>query len=159
MSHADLYPPAVTLDTRGRSCPGPVIEAKRRAGELAPGEVLLLLSDCPGTHSDLQAWARLTGRELLAVEARDGGVTAFYVRNGDPWPASAVVDTRGRPCPAPVIEAERHLHAMAAGEVLKLLSDCRGFSDDLLTWARNTGRQVLGTVPGPAGSQAAFIRS
>jgi len=70
-----------------------------------------------------------------------------------------VVDTRGRPCPAPVPEAERHLHAIAAGEVLKLLSDCRGFSDDLLTWARNTGRQVLGTVPGPAGSQAAFIRS
>ena len=158
MSRLDRIQPDLTLDTRGQSCPGPVIEARRQAERLDRGAVLLLISDCPGTQSDLQSWARQTGRELIEVSDHDDGSKAYYVRNGDPWAAAAVLDMRGRPCPAPVIEAEKPLLAMPHGDVLKLLSDCRGFADDVVSWARNTGRQVLGTVPGPAGSEISYIQ-
>jgi len=140
------------------TCPGPVIEAKRRTADLPRGGVLKLISDCPGTRSDLSAWARQTGKELLAVESLDGRHHAFYLRNGDPWEASEVLDMRGRPCPAPVIEAGNRLQRMAAGSTLKLVSDCNGFGDELLTWARQTGHTVLGTVPGPSGSEVSFIQ-
>lgn len=150
--------PDLTLDARGQSCPGPVLEAKRLVQNLERGQVLQLIADCPGARSDLQAWARQTGRELIEVGDHPEGGQAYYLRNGDPWPATAVLDMRGRPCPAPVVEAEKALLAMSAGEVLKLLSDCRGFADDLVSWARNTNRIVLGTVPGPAGSDVSFIQ-
>lgn len=158
MSQPTRIQPDQTLDARGRSCPGPVLEAKRLVSQLARGQVLLLISDCPGTQSDLQSWARQTGRELIEVSDHAEGGKAYYVRNGDPWPATTVLDMRGRPCPAPVVEAEKALHAMAAGEVLKLLSDCSGFADDLGSWARSTHHQVLGTVPGPAGSEVSYIQ-
>jgi TusA-related sulfurtransferase len=158
MSRSDRIQPDVTIDATGMSCPGPVLEAKRRADELDRGAVLLLISDCPGTQSDLEAWARQSGREVLESESLEGRGRAFYIRNGDPWLAASVLDMRGRPCPAPVIEAEKRLNDLGDGDVLKLLSDCRGFSDDLDTWARNTGHRVLGTLPGPAGSDVAFIQ-
>jgi len=150
--------PDVTIDATGMTCPGPVLEAKRRTDALPAGGVMRLVSDCPGTESDLRSWARQTGKELLEIEALDGHSRAFYVRNGDPWPVTKVLDMRGRPCPAPVVEADRELHALPHGATLKLLSDCSGFADDLASWARTTGHRVLGTLPGPAGSDAAFIQ-
>lgn len=151
--------PELVLDTRGKSCPLPVLEATRGADRLEAGAILQVISDCPGAHADLQAWARQTGRELLEVADHAEGGQVYTLRNGDRWTASAVLDMRGRPCPAPVVEAERTLHGMGAGEVLKLLSDCRGFADDLATWAGSTGHEVLGTVPGPAGCEVSYIRS
>ena len=50
----------VVLDMKGLSCPKPLIGAKRMVDELAAGQVLLLISDCPGTQDDLFAWAGLT---------------------------------------------------------------------------------------------------
>ena len=43
----------VVLDMKGLSCPRPLIGAKRMVDELATGQVLLLVSDCPGTQDDL----------------------------------------------------------------------------------------------------------
>ncbi|HEY5791407.1 MAG TPA: sulfurtransferase TusA family protein [Gammaproteobacteria bacterium] len=155
--HPEITPDLV-LDTQGKTCPGPLLEVRRAAAGLAPGAVLLLLADCPGTEPDLRAWAQQTGRELLEVVRHADGGRAFYLRNGDPWPATAVLDMRGRACPAPLVEAERRLHGLAAGSTLKLLSDCTGLPDDLATWARSTGRTLLGLLPGPAGCDVAFIR-
>mgnify|MGYP000887720822 CR=1 FL=1 len=44
----------VVLDMKGLSCPKPLIGAKRMVDELAAGQVLLLISDCPGTQDDLR---------------------------------------------------------------------------------------------------------
>ena len=38
-------------------------------------QVLLLLSDCPGTRDDLFAWARQTGNEVTHTEPRERGAT------------------------------------------------------------------------------------
>lgn len=158
MPPSQTIEPDLTIDTRGRNCPLPVIEATRHAEGLARGAVLEVLSDCTGAYADLQAWARQTGRELLEVVAHEGGGYAYLLRNGDRWAPDTVLDMRGRTCPVPVVEAERALQGMAAGQVLKLLGDCRGFDDDVRTWTHNTGRELLGTVPGPSGSAASYIR-
>ncbi len=152
------HQPDLTLDTRGRSCPLPVLEASHAADTLPRGALLRVLSDCPGAHADLRAWARQTGRELLDVTVAEDGGHAYLVRNGESWSADAVLDMRGHACPAPVIEAGRALHVMAQGEVLKLLGDCPGLPNEVDTWTRSTGRRLLGIVPGPGGSTASYIQ-
>lgn len=150
--------PDQILDATGATCPGPLLEAKRLVDNLKPGEVLRLISDCPGTEADLRAWTRQTGRTLLDVETLDGRRLAFTILNGDPWPASYVVDVRGSRCPTPVIEAERQLAGMSAGETLKLLSDCTSVDVELETWSRHTGHQILAMLPGPDGCTLAYLQ-
>ena len=56
MAKAILPKPHVTLDMKGAACPGPLLGAKRVLDELQAGEVMLLISDCPGTRDDLGSW-------------------------------------------------------------------------------------------------------
>ena len=58
----------VVLDMKGLSCPRPLVGAKRMVDELSTGQVLLLVSDCPGTKDDLFAWAKQTGNQILKTE-------------------------------------------------------------------------------------------
>ena len=50
----------VTLDMRGVSCPGPILEAKKLLDGMKGGEVLQLVSDCPGAVADIQSWSEAT---------------------------------------------------------------------------------------------------
>jgi TusA-related sulfurtransferase len=70
----------VVLDLRGAVCPGPILEAKRLLDGMQPGEVLVLLSNCPGARSDVQAWTDNTSIELLDVYAARNGDVEFYLR-------------------------------------------------------------------------------
>lgn len=65
---------------------------------------------------------------------------------GDPWPANVVRTMRGTRCPGPIIEAGRFLHGMQDGDVLKLVSNCKGTSSDAEGWAGKTTRESLGKV-------------
>ena len=56
-----LNEPAAMVDLTGLTCPGPILGAREILEGLRDGQVLLLLSDCPGTRDDLFAWARQTG--------------------------------------------------------------------------------------------------
>ena len=73
MSDESLPVPAVTLDMCGTSCPAPLLGAKRIVDDLKPGEVLLLLSDCPGTQDDLFSWSRYTDNKVVRSERRADG--------------------------------------------------------------------------------------
>ena len=48
----------VTLDIRGVSCPGPIIEAKKLLDGMKAGEVLRLVSNCPGSPDDVGSWVK-----------------------------------------------------------------------------------------------------
>lgn len=74
----------VTLDVKGATCPGPLVGAKRIVDDLAEGQVLLLISDCPGTEADLFAWSRVTGNQVIATEKRGDGGLGYYIRKGRP---------------------------------------------------------------------------
>ncbi len=68
------------LDMRGVSCPGPIVEAKQLIKGLKSGEVLKLLSNCPGTPADLADWTARTGLTLLATVEAGAGSHEFYIR-------------------------------------------------------------------------------
>jgi TusA-related sulfurtransferase len=147
MTDDTLPVPAVTLDMCGTSCPAPLLGAKKIVDDLRPGEVLLLLSDCPGTQDDLFAWSRYTDNKIARTERRADGSSAYYIRRGrtQHLAPNAVLDLRGVVCPGPVVEAKKLLGSMRAGETLKLVSNCPGVADDVADWVKATGYRLLET--------------
>jgi tRNA 2-thiouridine synthesizing protein A len=69
----------VTLDTRGLSCPMPILKAAKKIKELEVGQVMEILGDDPGTEEDLPAWCEQTGHEFLGVE-KEGDYAKYYVK-------------------------------------------------------------------------------
>ena len=69
----------VVLDIRNVVCPGPIVEAKKLLNGMAKGEVLNLISNCPGIHSDIKDWAAATGVKILDTSEIAADVYAFYL--------------------------------------------------------------------------------
>lgn len=53
------------VDARGTLCPYPVIALGRAAASLGPSSRITLLSDDPVSVTDVPAWCRMRGAELL----------------------------------------------------------------------------------------------
>lgn len=68
------------LDLRGATCPGPVIEAKKLLNRMHEGEVLQLVSDCPGIRADVRSWVKATGLELADARESAPGEYVFHIR-------------------------------------------------------------------------------
>ena len=136
--------PHVTLDMKGAACPGPMLGARRVLDELLPGEVLLLISDCPATRDDLYSWPKYADVEIVKSEKQARGGTGYYIRKGKGRRVSpnAVLDVRGATCPGPVLEARKLLKRMKEGEVLQLVSDCPGIRADVRSWVKATGLEL-----------------
>jgi tRNA 2-thiouridine synthesizing protein A len=142
----------VTLDLTGLSCPAPLLGARQVMDDLKPGQVLKLVSDCPGTPDDIAAWVRVTDHELAGSEKVDGHKTAFYLRKGKSArpKANVVLDIRGVSCPGPIVEAKKLVDAMKSGEVLQLISSCPGAPADVKAWVKATHLELADTrEPGP----------
>jgi TusA-related sulfurtransferase len=150
--------PHAILDLTGLRCPGPLVGAKQVVDELEDGQILLLISDCPGARDDLLAWARHTGKELLKVEELDTKRHGYYIQKGDPYPADVVLDMRGARCPGPIVEAAQLLQGMQSGEVMKLVSNCQGAPADIAAWVEARGCTLLGTVESAGGVYRFYIR-
>ena len=69
-----------TVDARGLRCPLPVIELQKQAARTQAGELVTLLSDDPASGSDVPAWCRLRGHELVSTEPAADGAVAYVVR-------------------------------------------------------------------------------
>jgi TusA-related sulfurtransferase len=79
-SGAVLPKPNVTVDMRGVSCPGPILEAKKMLDDMQSGEILMLVSNCPGTPDDVDAWVKNTALELVNRVEIARGSYEFYLR-------------------------------------------------------------------------------
>ena len=75
-----LFQANVTLDIRGVACPGPIIEAKKMLGGMKSGEVLKLVSNCPGTQADITSWATATGMKLLDAAKVTASDYEFFIQ-------------------------------------------------------------------------------
>ena len=150
----------VRLDMKGQSCPGPIIGAKRMINSLQNGEILLLVSDCPGTRDDLYVWAENTGNRVLKTEQFADDSVGYYVQRGNTQSREANVslDMRGAVCPGPILEAKKLINGMNSGETLRLISNCAGSRDDVEGWARSTGLELLETVQVGLSEFEFFIR-
>jgi TusA-related sulfurtransferase len=150
----------VKLDMRGLSCPAPLLGAKRIVDDLKNEQVMLLLSDCPGTKDDLFSWAEQTHNKVLKTEAMPDGGTGYYIMKGlgaSPK-ANVILDIRGVHCPGPIVEAKKLLNGMNKGEILKLISNCPGIRSDIVGWADTTGVKIISTVEVAAGELEFFLQ-
>ncbi len=69
-----------TLDTKGLSCPMPMMKLAKAIKGLTSGEVLEMLGTDPGTKSDLPKWCSKTGNTLLEESDLEGGVFRFLIQ-------------------------------------------------------------------------------
>lgn len=60
-----------TLDVRGQLCPIPVIRTQNKIKKLEPGDTLVVLCTDPGSLSDIPAWTRIHGHEVIRTEQAD----------------------------------------------------------------------------------------
>jgi tRNA 2-thiouridine synthesizing protein A len=68
-----------TLDTKGLSCPIPILKTKRAMDAMAKDQILKVLTTDPGSQKDMPAWANRTGNVILKTEASPGLFT-FYIQ-------------------------------------------------------------------------------
>ena len=71
--------PDARVDARGQYCPRPVIMVSAAVKGVRPGQTVLLLADDPGVESDMEAWSRATGHEIIESR-RTGDVFSYLVR-------------------------------------------------------------------------------
>lgn len=60
------------VDSRGTSCPGPLLAAKKAIGEITEGQIMEILSSDEGTKRDIPKWATKKGYEYLGDLEEDG---------------------------------------------------------------------------------------
>jgi tRNA 2-thiouridine synthesizing protein A len=67
------------LDCSGMSCPMPILKTKKAVDGLQAGQVLKMIATDPGSTSDMDAWTKKTGHELVGSE-QDGDKYIFYIK-------------------------------------------------------------------------------
>jgi len=68
-----------TLDCIGLYCPMPVLQTREKIEEMSVGELLEVLADDPAAEPDIQAWAKRSGQEIVAIDRTDEGLR-FLIR-------------------------------------------------------------------------------
>lgn len=71
---------SILLDIRGVVCPGPIVEAKKLLNGMKVGEILKLVSNCPGIQSDITGWIAATGFNLLDTVKVAAEEYEFYIQ-------------------------------------------------------------------------------
>ncbi len=79
---------AVIVDASGQRCPLPVIALAKRARELAPGTLVVVIATDPAARLDVPAWARLRGHDVVDVEETSPGTS---------WRLAVRIGTGGSP--------------------------------------------------------------
>ena len=58
---------AILLNTKGLNCPQPVLKLATQAPQIAAGEVLEIVGDCPTFERDIKAWCDRMKKTVLEV--------------------------------------------------------------------------------------------
>ena len=68
-----------TLDLKGLACPMPVVKISKGIKEVEVGEVIEAHTTDPGSLTDIPAWGRTTGHEIIESH-QDGELIRFLIR-------------------------------------------------------------------------------
>ncbi|WP_136689384.1 sulfurtransferase TusA family protein [Halorhabdus amylolytica] len=68
---SDTPSPDVELDSRGATCPGPLMDLIGKVKEVEAGTVIELLTSDEGSKNDVPEWLDEAGHELLEIEEHD----------------------------------------------------------------------------------------
>ncbi|EDL66787.1 sulfurtransferase TusA family protein [Bacillus sp. SG-1] len=69
------------LDAKGLACPMPIVKTKKAMNELESGQVLEVVATDKGAKSDLTAWAKSGGHELLDHK-EENDIFTFWIKKG-----------------------------------------------------------------------------
>ncbi len=69
------------VDAKGLACPMPVVQARKAMNEIETGEVLEIHTTDRGTVSDMAAWSKSGGHDLVEQKEEDG-VFTFWIKKG-----------------------------------------------------------------------------
>ncbi|MBT3504598.1 MAG: sulfurtransferase TusA family protein [Piscirickettsiaceae bacterium] len=62
------------LDARRMLCPMPVIKTQNKVKELSVGDILDVVCTDPGALSDIPAWARINGHEVIETTKKESDI-------------------------------------------------------------------------------------
>jgi tRNA 2-thiouridine synthesizing protein A len=68
--------PHTIVDSRGSSCPGPILDLALAYRRSKVGDVIELWATDPGVKSDVQAWAAKTKNEIVSIEDQKDKIVA-----------------------------------------------------------------------------------
>jgi TusA-related sulfurtransferase len=68
-----------TLDLKGLACPMPVVKISKGIKEVEIGEVIEVHTTDPGSLTDIPAWGRTTGHEIVKTD-QEGDNIRFLIR-------------------------------------------------------------------------------
>lgn len=69
------------LDARGLACPMPIVRAKKEMNDLESGDVLEIHAADKGAKTDLIAWAKAGGHEMLETKD-EADLFKFWIKKG-----------------------------------------------------------------------------
>lgn len=70
------------LDTRGLTCPMPLLKTKKTLKGLAPGDVLEIWGTDPGSKNDIPDFGNKNGNRFLGFTDDPEGFTRYFIRKG-----------------------------------------------------------------------------
>nr|WP_319392295.1 sulfurtransferase TusA family protein [uncultured Desulfobacter sp.] len=68
-----------TLDLKGLACPMPVVKISKGIKDVAVGEVIEAHTTDKGSLTDIPAWGRTTGHEIVEIK-EEGDLFRFFIR-------------------------------------------------------------------------------
>lgn len=68
-----------SLDLKGLACPMPIVKISKGIKEVAIGEIIEALATDPGALTDVPAWSRTTGHEIIQTD-HQGDVIRFLIK-------------------------------------------------------------------------------
>ncbi len=72
----------MVIDAKGLACPMPIVRTKKAMNQLEAGQILEVHATDKGSKSDLTAWAKSGGHELLDDTEQDG-VFIFWIKKAE----------------------------------------------------------------------------
>lgn len=75
----DEYKISKTLDLKGLACPMPVVKISKGIKEVEVGEVIEAHTTDPGSLTDIPAWGRTTGHEIIETK-QEGKDIRFLIK-------------------------------------------------------------------------------
>jgi len=70
------------VDTRGLTCPMPLLKTKKALKSMAPGEILEILGTDPGSKKDIPDFGNKGGNQFLGMVDVAEGHTRYFIKKG-----------------------------------------------------------------------------
>ncbi len=71
--------------------------------------------------------------------------------------ADQVLDAKGLSCPLPILKTKKAVEALSKDQVLKVVTTDPGSKNDMASWAKRTGNEILKQEEG-AGTFTFYIK-